>query len=95
MIELFLMLVAGMNGQGVEGDAGCSGNPNPPNDIDVWKYNHGEFTSRRDDIRIGSCYSSMNMALMNGTTSEITITLENGTVIDTTVYANGSVMVRK
>lgn len=100
MIEIFLMLIAVggiINGtpgppdaiQGIEGEAGCSGNPNPPSEIDVWKYEHREFTSRQDDIRIGTCYSSMNTALINGTGSEITISLVNGTQIALIVNSSG------
>lgn len=77
--------------QGLGGDIGCSGDPNPPTDMDIWKYNHGEFTSRQDDIRIGSCYSPSNMATMNADNATIIITQANGTQIELTVFKNGTV----
>lgn len=43
---------------GLEGPIGCSGDPNPPSTNDIKQFQAGNFTSRQDDIMIGTCYSS-------------------------------------
>ena len=83
MIELFLLFIAGLSG-----DVGCSGDPNPPTDIDIWNYEHGQFTSRQGDIMIGDCYNKNNLS--DNTT--ITVTLQNGTMIDLLVFKNGTII---
>lgn len=60
---------------GEEGPVGCSGNPNPPSDVDIKKFNSGQFTSRQGDIMIGGCYSPSNMAAMHADKNITTITI--------------------
>jgi len=76
--------------EGMKGDVGCSGKPNPPSDVDIWNYEHGQFTPRQGDIMIGSCYDTNIPPLENIT---ISLTLENGTKIDVNISPNGTVLI--
>ncbi len=74
---------------GVEGPMGCSGNPNPPTEADIWNFNHGIFTPRQGDIMLKDCYNPNNLhhdnmtvlvTDVNGTVHELQVT--NDTVVE-------------
>jgi len=81
---------------GVEAPMGCSGDPNPPTEMDIWKFNHGVFTPRQGDIMLGGCYNNLNNNSnnnLNNNNLTLVVTDNNGTEHELKVINNSVVEV--